>query len=67
VKAYTALATNVTTALELHATTAHPTLPFGRHAQHQGMGRHIAVDHGTSANKSELPNGDTTNYGGVGP
>ena len=51
---------------DLFSIAAHPADMAGGHADHQGIGQNIGVDHGARADKRIFSDGDTANDGAVG-
>lgn len=50
----------------MFAKFAHPADLAGGHADHEGVGFHVFVDHGTCAHKGVFTNGDAADHGAVG-
>lgn len=51
---------------DLFAKLAHPAHLAGRHADHEGVGFDVFVDHGARAHKGVFTDGDTADHGAVG-
>lgn len=51
---------------DLFAKFAHPADLAGGHADHEGVGFHVFVDHGACAHKGIFANGDAADHGAVG-
>jgi hypothetical protein len=51
----------------LFAKFTHPADLAGGHADHEGVGFDVFVDHGACAHKGMFTNGDAAHYGAVGP